>query len=173
MSRRVVRSARSGLGALAVVLLLAVAPAAAQVPQPIVPDVTQRSGLITRQSRIMPVLPPDPDRDKFYDTYWGDHPKRHRNWFREGGLYGQLLPGGCAQCYYPNYHGSPGSGPAGPICEPCPKWTRLVSNFAHPFRPVCYYYAGGCYAPVYDLDPLVTGPGPFPWNVFKRRWNGG
>ena len=46
--------------------------------------------------------------------------------------------------------------------------SRLVRNVFHPFKPVGTYYAGGCYVPIYDLDPLVPGVGPYPYGIFKR-----
>jgi hypothetical protein len=174
MSRAIPGAARTALAALAATLALAVAPAHGQGP-PAVPDVAQRSGVVSRMTPARPTLPPDPDRDKFYDTYFGDYPKRLRtNSCKNGGLYGLPLPADCTKCVPPYFQGYPGEGGIRPGCEP-PKHRagRWVTNFFHPWRPVCYYYHGGAYVPVYDLDPLVTGPGPFPWPVFFRRCNGG
>jgi hypothetical protein len=171
MPRPLVHLIRLGLGAAA---LLGAATARAQVPLPRVPDIHQRSGLLSRFVPIEPHLPPDDDRDNFYGTRWGDHPPGDRiNSRKDGGLYGRTYKSRCTSCYYPYFHGSPGQNATNPDCEPCPRGLRLVTNLVHPFRPVCHYYAGGCYVPIYDLDPLVPGPGPFPWPHFFKRPTGG
>src|SRR5262245_1987265 len=85
-SRRLGRPLLSALGVLATVFALAPAAARAQVPQPIIPDTAQRSGLIGRFVPIDPFLPPDPKRELWYDTRWGDRPHGHRpNSVKEGG----------------------------------------------------------------------------------------
>ena len=171
MPRRFMRSIRLGLG---LALLLGGGAARAQVPLPRVPVGAGRSGLISRFVPIVPHLPPDDDRDNFYGTRWGDEPPGERiNSRKDGGLYGRTYKSRCTSCYYPYFHGSPGRGPLGPDCEPCPKVFRAVTNIVHPFRPVCHYYAGGCYVPVYDLDPLIPGPGPSPWPFFCKGATGG
>lgn len=170
MPRRPVPSIRLGLAA---VLLLA-ATARAQVPLPRVADVHQRSGLVSRFVPIEPHLPPDDDRDTFYTTRWGDHPPGDRiNSYTDGGLYGRLYKDRCTACSYPYFRGSPGRDTMCPECHPCHRALRPVTNAVHPFRPVGHYYAGGCYVPVYDLDPWVPGPGPYPWSHFFKRPTGG
>src|SRR5262249_29876868 len=129
--------------------------------------------LIGRFTPIVPHLPRDDDRDDYYITTWGDYQQnKHPNSLLDGGLYGRRLPSDCTKCFYPSFRGSPG-GTTGPGCEPCRRVVRAAMNFVHPFRPGCYYYSGGCYTPVYDLDPLVPGPGPFPWPFFFKRPTGG
>ena len=77
-SRRLGRPALLALGLLGATWTMAAAPALAQVPQPIIPDTAQRSGLISRFVPINPSLPPDPRRDLWYDTRWGDrHSERY------------------------------------------------------------------------------------------------
>lgn len=167
MSRRT-RFAILALG----ILTMGLARANAQEPAPVVRDVTQRSGLITRHIPITPNLPPDADRDRWYVTRWGDDNESHDgvNSFKNGGLYGRQWKNGCTACYSPYFAGSPGQNT---MTHTCKVNNRLLTNFVHPFRPVCSYYAGGCYVPVYDLDPAVPGPGPFPFKYFFKRPTGG
>ena len=71
-SRRVVRArAWGGLAALGLSAVLS-ASASAQAPVPYVPEVTQRSGLVQRFAGTPEFLPPDPRRDNFYNTRYGD-----------------------------------------------------------------------------------------------------
>jgi hypothetical protein len=173
MPRPSLRSGRLGFG-FGLVVLLAAAPARAQVPLPRVPDGDRRSGLLSRFVPIEPHLPPDDDRDTFATTRWRDHPPGRRiNSPKDGGLYGRRYRGSCTACFAPYFQGSPGSGAIGPQCTPGPRVLRAATNVVHPFRPVGSYYAGGCFVPVYDLDPLVPGPGPFPWPHFFKRPTGG
>lgn len=151
----------------------------AQVPIPRVTDTYQRSGLLTRRAPVRSTLPVDGDRDKWYNTYWGDHPKPlHQknvlgsNSPNVGGLYGLPLRN-CAVCNYPNFNGAPGGPTNAHVCTPQPKGLRLFTSAFHQGKPVCYYYAGGCYVPVYDLDYFVPGPGPFPYKDFFKRTTGG
>ena len=172
MPRRLIRLIRLGLGA---AILMGAGTARAQVPLPKVADLHQRSGLISRHIPIVPHLPHDEDRDDYYGTRWGDDPPsdRHINSHKDGGLYGRTTKSRCTSCFYPYFRGSPGATPDCPECQPCPRVFRAVTNIVHPFRPVCHYYSGGCYVPVYDLDPFVPGPGPFPWPHFFKRPTGG
>ena len=62
-----------GLFVLGGAWVLTAAPALGQVPQPKVSDIHERSGLIRRFIPIETHLPPDPRRDSFYDTRFGDH----------------------------------------------------------------------------------------------------
>lgn len=157
---------------LAVFSLMA-AVAQAQIPQPVVPDINQRSGLRTRMMPIIPHLPPDPDRDIYANTRWAEpHESSHINCQCNGGLYGRKWKNSCTACYSPYFIGSPGKSTLSPPCEP-PNH-RVFTNFVHPFRPVDIYYAGGCFSPVYDLDPWVPGPGPFPFpRLYHKRPTGG
>ena len=121
-------------------------------------------------------LPPDPKRDTFYNgTRWADNSiVTPPNLLCHGGLYGLPLPTNCVQSERPYFFGYTGrSSYNSTCCQPPRPVHRLVENFIHPFRPVGMYYAGGSYVPIYDLDPLVTGPGPFPWPVFLKRPLGG
>lgn len=151
--------------------------ARAQVPVPTVPDAKQRSGLITRFMPVPRVLPEDNRRDKFdgvryLNDPWGQTP--YRNCYKDGGLYGKPWPADCTTSTYPYFHGAPGQSTNGPGCMPYRTHLgRAAGNFVHPFRPVCYYYDRGSCVPIYDLDPWVPGPGPFPWPFLKSQWLGG
>ncbi|HEV3166944.1 MAG TPA: hypothetical protein VGZ22_23150 [Isosphaeraceae bacterium] len=175
MVTRLTRSALFGLAVMGSSLLFTSAPALGQVPQPRVADVNERSGLLTRFTPVVTQLPRDPLRDVFYETRWADYPQvePHPNCFRHNGIYGLKWAGDCTSCTYPYFPGSPGRSTMGPDCRPRHYLSRWVQNFVHPFKPVGSYYAAGCYVPVYDLDPLVTGPGPFPWPFFQRPPIGG
>jgi hypothetical protein len=144
--------------------------------KPVVWDIRQRSGLITRYTPVRAQLPPDPGRDTFYRTRWDDwyHPyPRGRNCYKDGGMYGQPLPADCTAAVAPSFRGAPGVSTIRPECQPPTKYGRMLGNLVHPFRPVGMYYDRGVYAPIYDLDPLVPGPGPFPWNHYIKRHLGG
>ena len=133
---------------------------------PVLSQNAQRSGVITRHMPIQPNLPHDPDRDDFYQTRRGDQPVTRPNWINTSGLYGLPLKGDCTVSFSPYFNGTPG-GCYGPDCQPVKH--RIVNNFLHPFKPVSQYYSGGSYVPVYDLDPMVPGPGPFPWSFMYHR----
>jgi hypothetical protein len=165
MLSRTVLSSMLGLAMLGSLLS---APARGQVPQPRVADINDRSGLITRFLPIDPTLPEDSHRQKFYDTRWAHYPEvTHPNCYRHGGLYGLRWSGDCTSCSYPYFYGSPGANTLGPDCRPRSRvLSRWVLNYFQPFKPVGSYYAGGCYVPIYDLDPVVPGPGPFPWSHY-------
>src|SRR4051795_1174410 len=61
-----------GFGVWSAAAALGTAPAFGQLPQPHIPDIQQRSGLLDRFIPIEPHLPHDKDRDDFYTTRWGD-----------------------------------------------------------------------------------------------------
>ncbi len=141
-------------------------PTGLPVPQPHYPTVDQRSGLIGRFTPIEPRLPHDCRRDTFYDTRWTDCPDNHPNHpntIKGGGLYGRRWPGYCTASFTPYFYGSPGESTVGAGCKPWHRMLKLPQTLLQPFRPVCYYYDQGSYVPVYDLDPLVPGPGPNPY----------
>jgi hypothetical protein len=145
-------------------------PARAQLPQPKIADINERSGLISRFYPIEPNLPPDPHRDAFYDTRYGDAPnyRRFPNCIKNGGLYGLRWSGRCTAAFYPYFYGSPGN----QITEGCkPTWFRTPRAFLH--KPVCYYYDQGALVPLYDYDPIVPGPGAYPFPWFWRSPRGG
>ncbi|MDR3636167.1 MAG: hypothetical protein P4L84_20365 [Isosphaeraceae bacterium] len=170
------RGARAAWAALGLVLGLAgwTVPARAQFPQPKISDINERSGLVSRFIPIEPSLPPDPHRDAFYDTRYGDAPnfRKHPNWIKNGGLYGLRWSGRCTTAYYPYFYGSPSDSNA-PDCKPWHKSVRYLQGFVKPFTPVGYYYDQGCRVPLIDLDPIVPGPGPYPFPWFWRGPTGG
>jgi hypothetical protein len=164
-----------GLITLAAGLALTV-PARAQTPS--IPNMDQRSGLLNRVAPIMRTnLPQDPNRDTFYGTYYGDRAVRPgSNSMFNNGLYGQRLDPGCVSCRSPYFRGAPGrQGPICPDCIPTHKTHlgRVATSLVHPFKPVGHYYQNGCYVPLYDLDPLVPGPGPDFWPFYFNGHRGG
>ena len=162
------------LGVLGALTVLSAVQAYGQIPEPHIPDIRQRSGLLDRFDPIEPHLPHDKDRDDFYTTRRGDTDEVLRpNNIRNGGLYGRFWKAECTACVYPFFRGSPGKSTLCPECQRRHFSSRLVRNVLHPFKPVGSYYAGGCYVPIYDLDPLVPGVGPYPWHNFKREHGGG
>lgn len=175
MISSILRRAGLGVAWAGMMLALTTAPARAQIPEPRIADINERSGLVSRFVPIQPTLPHDPDRDTFYDTRWADSPQvlPFPNCYKHNGLYGLRWPSKCTASVYPFFYGSPGNSTIGPECIPKHRLSRWVQNFVHPFKPVGMYYAGGSYVPIYDLDPLVTGPGPFPWSHFIRDPSGG
>lgn len=144
--------------------------ARAQAPQPTIPDLAKRSGLVSRFIPIEPNLPPDPRRDQWYDTRWGDPPNQraHPNSYHNGGLYGLPWRADCSKSVYPYFYGAPGRSTLTADCKPAHPAFRLSRAIFHPFKPVGMYYDQGSYVPVYDLDPVVPGPGAWPFPFFKK-----
>jgi len=169
------RSGAPGSGILGALLLMVIAaPAFGQIPQPDVSEVSKRSGLFTHFTPIVPYLPPDPRRDNFYDTRFGDRPDTpHPNSIKEGGLYGKFWKSRCTASVYPFFFGSPGRSTITAECYPGPRSLRLFQTFLHPFKPVGMYYDQGSYVPIHDFQPLVPGPGPYPIPWFYRGPGGG
>ncbi len=145
-------------------------PVKDMVPQPLIPNINRRSGLLQRYTPIDPHLPPDPRRDQWYDTRWGDAPnlRPHPNAYFNGGLYGLRWKDADRASYAPYFYGAPGQSTMRPESKPVHNVFRLPRNLLHPFRPVGMYYDQGSYVPVYDLDPLVPGPGAWPWPFFQK-----
>lgn len=177
MSRRFLRSspgaARLGPASAVLVLLLA-GPLRAQVPVAVVPDVRQRDGLFTRMATVQHTLPPDRKRDYYYNTRWDDDPYYHGFYnICHGGLYGWPWKQNCTMAVYPYFHGAPGTSTLSECCRPIHPLSRLPWGMVHPFKPVGMYYQDGVYVPIYDLDPLIPSPGPYPWPLFLKRCLGG
>lgn len=180
------RIARTRLGLLSLGLALGLTSAArAQGPGP-VPEPTPaagifvpneeayKSGLLTRYTPAPAVLPHDKDRDRWYNTRWGDYlpDLKHPNFMCNSGLYGQRIRPTCTATYAPYFSGRAGQTTSGKCCEPVR--FRVISNFFHPWRPVGGFYHGGAASPIYDLDPFAPGPGPFPYPwLYKRQHQGG
>ncbi len=161
------RSILGGITLGVVAALLSSTPARAQLTGSgyFVPETENRSGAVTRYVPMQRVLPPDPYRENFYDTQWAGKRKFwYPNFLRHGGIYGMPWKTDCVKCYNPSFSGLPGSSSVGQQCGYKNRaYGRWIGNYIHPFKPVCGYYDGGCYSPVYDLDPIVPGPGAFPW----------
>ena len=105
----VARPALAGFGIAGFWALLASAPAWAQPPQPFVPEISERSGLLMRFASTPEVLPPDPHRDSFYNTRYADSGTiKHPNWFATQGLYGLGMKTPATQSIYPYFYGNPG-----------------------------------------------------------------
>jgi hypothetical protein len=147
--------------------------AKAQPPLPQEPEITQRSGLLMRFAGTPEFLPPDPRRDYFYRTRYGDRGVlSHINWFRSQGLYGLGWKTPDTKSIYPFWYGSPGQSTIDSSSKPWPRSLRFFQGLAHPWRPVGMYYQMGSYVPIYDLDPIAPGPGPYPY-PFYFNWDHG
>ena len=176
-SDRIKRSAAFGLMVLASILAGGGSDARAQIPQPRVPDVNERSGLLQRFEvyNFKTNLPKDPYRDNFYGTRFGDHGKiLDTNTFYDGGLYGVRLPARDTMSVYPFFYGAPGKSTITAESKSLrPSKYRAVQQLFHQRKPVGMYYDRGSYVPIYDLDPLSPGPGPDYWPWFFQGSRGG
>ena len=153
---------------------MAAKPALAQPPQPFIPDITERSGLLMRFASSPELLPPDPHRDYFYNTRYADSGRiKHPNWVFSQGLYGLGMKTPDTQSIYPFFYGIPGQSTIDSSSRPWPRPLRFFQGLAHPFRPVGSYYSFGSYVPIYDLDPIAPGPGPYPYPFYFNWWHGG
>lgn len=163
--------------AAALLLSTALAPGRgmAQVAQPRIPDLRERSGLLMRFAQPEEVLPADKTRDAFYGTRFGDRGLvTHPNWIADGGLYGLGWKANDTQSVAPYFYGSPGGSTIDPNggSRPWPRPLRVFQGLAQPFRPVGMYYQMGSYTPIYDLDPIAPGPGPYPYPFFFQWYRG-
>ena len=155
-------------------LALADNPARAQPPQPFVPDITERSGLLMRFAGTPEFLPPDPHRDFFYNTRYADNGRvSHPNWFKTQGLYGLGMKTPDTESVYPFFYGMPGQSTIDSSSRPWWRPARFFQGLAHPWRPVGMYYSFGSYVPIYDLDPIAPGPGPYPYPFYFNWLHGG
>ena len=164
-----------GLAALIVVVGLAPSKALAQIPEPRVPDINQRSGLLQRFNMPKTTLPHDPYRDTFWGTRPGDHRKvADKNTFWDGGLFGVRLPAKDTASVYPFFYGAPGQST---ITADSKSWRpailRPVQQLLHQRKPVGMYYDRGSYVPIYDLDSFAPGPGPDLFPFFYQGFHGG
>jgi hypothetical protein len=149
-------------------------PARAQPPQPFVPDITERSGLLMRFAATPEYLPPDKYRDKFYNTRYGDKGLiKCPNWYSTQGLYGLGIKTPATESVYPFFYGMPGQRTVDSSSRPWWRPLQLFQGLAHPFRPIGMYYQMGTYVPIYDLDPVVPGPGPYPYPWYLNWLHGG
>lgn len=152
----------------------AATPALAQPPKPYVPDITERSGLLTRFASSPEMLPPDPHRDFFYNTRYADNGRiKHPNWVCTQGLYGLGWKTPDTKSVYPYFYGVPGQNTVDSSSRPWFRPLRFFQGLAHPFRPVGEYYSFGSYVPIYDLDPIAPGPGPYPYPLYFNWLHGG
>lgn len=142
---------------------------------PAVLDANARNGMIMRHMPYPGRLPEDPDRDTFHGTRFEDPPKdpRHPNKLLTGGLYGLRWKPNCTQSYRPYFQGMPDAGRICPDCAPVHPAFRVLAGWTHSFRPVNYYYAGGSWVPIYDLDPWAIGPGTYPYPFIQNPNKGG
>ena len=163
-----------GIGALGLWVVLAGTTARAQPPQPFVPNISERSGLLMRFAGTEEVLPPDPHRDNFYNTRYGDQGViKHPNFVLTQGLYGLGWKTNHTESVYPYFYGMPGQSTVDSSSRHGWRPIRFLDNLAHPWRPVGMYYQFGTYVPIYDLDPLVPGPGPYPIPFYFNWLHGG
>jgi hypothetical protein len=149
-------------------------PALAQPPQPFVPEITERSGLLMRFAGTPEVLPPDPHRDGFYNTRYADTGViTHPNWYKTQGLYGLGMKTPATMSVYPFFYGMPGQST---VDSSSLRWwrpARFLQGLVQPWRPVGMYYSFGTYVPIYDLDPIAPGPGPYPYPFYFNWLHGG
>ncbi len=140
-------------------------PARAQVPQPRIPDINQRSGLLSRFAPFPRTnLPHDPDRDYNWGTRVGDNPyPKHPNSPIGGGMYGYPLSHKCTVSVPGFFNGAPGKADYCPDCKPKHPSGRIFRAMLHQNKPKGSYYAGGSYVPIYDYDFWVPGAGPDLW----------
>jgi hypothetical protein len=169
------RSARTLAGIIALGLgSMLTSSAKAQPPEPQVGDITQRSGLLQRFSATPTYLPPDPRRDYFYNTRYGDKGAlSHINWFRSQGLYGLGWKTPDSESIYPYWYGSPGQSTIDSSSHAWPRPLKFIQGLVHPWKPVGMYYQMGSYVPIYDLDPIAPGPGPWPFGMYFNFDHGG
>jgi hypothetical protein len=167
-------SSWAGVCAAGLWLLLGSAATWGQPPQPFVPDITERSGLLMRFAATPEFLPPDPHRDFFYNTRYADNGVvTHPNMYCTQGLYGLGMKTPDTQSVYPYFYGMPGQSTIDSSSRPWWRPARFFQGLAHPWRPVGMYYAFGSYVPIYDLDPIAPGPGPYPYPFYFNWVHGG
>ena len=171
----ITRPALLGLAALVAILGGSSTARAQQVPQPNIPDINQRSGLLLRYAPYKTNLPKDPYRDNFYGPRVGDRARvLDYNTFYEGGLYGVRLPARDTASVYPFFYGAPGQSTITPESKSCrPSYLRGLQQLLHQRKPVGMYYDRGSYVPIYDLDSFTPGPGPDYWPFFFQGCRGG
>jgi hypothetical protein len=169
-----------GLAISTSLLLGAISATVAQdvVPQPIIPDLKERSGLLQRfeiGNRFKTNLPKDPYRDNYYIYRFANRGKLlDTNNFWDGGLYGVKLPAKDTESVYPFFYGSPGKSTITPESKPWrPSYLRAAQQLLHQRKPVGMYYDRGSYVPIYDLDSFSPGPGPDYWPFFFQGSRGG
>jgi hypothetical protein len=169
-----IRPALLGLAILAAILGGS-SNALAQVPQPNIPDINERSGLLQRFKPYKTNLPKDPYRDNFYGPRVGDHAKvLDKNVYCDGGLYGVRLPARDTASIYPFFYGTPGTSTVTPYSKAWrPSCLRGLQQLVHQRKPVGMYYDRGSYVPIYDLDSFTPGPGPDYWPFFFQGSRGG
>ncbi len=172
------RRAVLGLAATASMLISATSAVQAQVPEPNIPDIHERSGLLQRfelGNKFKTNLPKDPNRDNYYNTRFGNHAKiLDTNTWYDGGLYGVRLPSRDTASVYPYFYGSPGASTISPESRPArPSFLRATQQLFHQRKPVGMYYDRGSYVPIYDLDSFSPGPGPDYWPWFFQGSRGG
>ena len=146
-----------------------------QIPQPHIPDVNERSGLLQRFRPPRTNLPQDPHRDNFYGSRYGDNPVvTESNNPLNGGMFGQRLPARDTASVYPFFYGSPGRSTITEESRPWrPSYLRAVQQVVNHRKPVGMYYHLGSYVPIYDLDSFSPGPGPDYWPFFFQGSRGG
>ncbi len=148
--------------------------ARAQYPQPLVEQLSERSGLLMRSVGTPEHLPPDPLRDKFYNTRYADRGLiKHPDGIKDQGLYGLGWKSACTESVYPFFMGSPGTGKVNRSCLPWHRSLRFLQGETNFFRPVGMYNCMGSYVPIYDFDPIAPGPGPYPYPFFFNWGKGG
>jgi hypothetical protein len=167
-----------GLAFLTALILGAPGAAKAQIPEPRIPDIKERSGLLQRfevPTKFRTNLPKDQYRDNFYNTRFGNYGKLlDTNTYYDGGLYGVRLPAKDTASVYPYFYGAPGQSTITPESKSWrPSYHRALQQLLHQRKPVGMYYDRGSYVPIYDLDSFSPGPGPDYWPWFFQGSRGG
>ncbi len=169
-----VRLSRASWVMAGLAVLLHGTAARAQYPQPLVEQLSERSGLVMRYVGTPERLPHDPLRDNFYNLRYANRGLiKHPDGIKDQGLYGLGWKSACTESVYPFFMGSPGTGKVDRSCLPWPRSLRFLQGETNFFRPVGMYYCMGSYVPIYDFDPIAPGPGPYPYPFFFNWGKGG
>ncbi len=80
------------------------------------------SGLLSRYVPAPAVLPHDKDRDRWYNTRWGDYlpDPNHPNYMFNSGLYGQRIRPTCTATFAPYFAGRAGRTTSGSVLRAGP-----------------------------------------------------
>ncbi len=145
-----------------------------QYPQPHIPELSERSGLVMRYVGTPERLPHDPLRDNFYNLRFANRGLvKHPDGIKDQGLYGLGWKSDCTESVYPFFMGSPGTNKVNRSCLPWPRSLRFLQSNTNFLRPVGMYYVMGSYVPIYDFDPWAPGPGPYPYPFYFNWGKGG
>ena len=110
-------------------ILLQTTTARAQYPQPHIPELSERSGLLMRFVGTPERLPHDPLRDNFYNLRFANRGLvKHPDGVKDQGLYGLGWKSDCTESVYPFFMGSPGTNRVNRSCLPWPRLTEVSAE---------------------------------------------